>query len=347
MEFSLPMIFSYSESKLRTNPYLCLMQYSVRILLYLILLPLMVGSACTVKSAKAEKNHAITIASDFLHPEDSVLFANFAQRNDLHITIRHLSLNELISEVETKGYNSGIDLVFSQNTRTPIELNKKGLLQNLVEPEDKLTSQNHYISYRHNFIGVGLDPFVITFRNDSLRRKTTYNDLTKTPHFHTLSKADMISFLSPIRRRKDRIITYKWATEWDASSMKYPEKGSKRDSMKMTLCKHSQLNSFKDSIWQQAATTPYFPNQNQSGAYFDLATVSIIRQAEHYIDAQKLIEYFQNPGFNNVLNQKIGRFPIYDYVESRKEGPKFYRSNIDELLKYYDVIDRMLDKINE
>ncbi|NVK64685.1 MAG: hypothetical protein HWE22_08870 [Flavobacteriales bacterium] len=323
------------------------MQYLARILTYFILLPLLAVSACTLKSAQVEKNPSITIASDFLHSEDSVLFENFAKRHDLKIIIRHLSLNEIISEVETKGYNSGIDMVFSENTRTPIELNKKAILQNLMEPENKLTSQNRYISYRHNFVGVGLDPFVVIFKNDSLKTRVTYDDFTTKPHYHTLSKADVISFLSPMRRKQDRIETYNWASQWDSKSIKRPEKGPWKDSVDFIVCKYSQLNSFEDSLWQHAALDPYFPNQNKSGVYFDLTTVAIIRQAEHYSDAQKLIDYFQNPGFNAVLNRKIDRFPVYDYLEVRKEGPKFYPSNIDEQLKYYDVIDRMLDKINE
>ncbi len=322
------------------------MQFDVRFLLHLVLPFLLVASACTVPSAKTENDRSVTIASDFLQEADTVLFSSFAKRNKIRIIIRPMNLDEISSEVANKGYNSGIDMVFSQNTLTPIELNKKGFLHDLMEPEQKMTSRNHYISYRHNFVGVGLDPFVFNFRHDSLRSELNYSDLRKTSHFHALSKADQLSFLSPIRRRNDRIATFAWARDWSSASIQRPDEGPWRDSLDFVLCKFSQLETIQDSSWQKYSGVPYFPNQSKSGLYFELTTVAIIRQAEHFTDAQKLLDYFQSPGFNATLNEKINRFPIYDYLNVRKEGPKFYPSNIDQLLKYYDVLDRMLDKIN-
>lgn len=322
------------------------MQLIGRFLLFFLLSILLVTGACTVPSAKPENDRSVTIASDFLEEADTLLFTDFVKRNNIRIVIRHLSLDEITSIIEKKEYDSGIDLVFSQNTQTPIELNKKGFLHNLIEPKQKLTSRNHYISYRHNFVGVGLDPFVLNFRHDSLRSEINYSDLRKKSHYHTLSKADQLSFLSPIRRRNDRIETFAWARDWNSKSIERPSEGPWKDSLNFVLCKFSQLASIQDSAWQKYSGVPYFPNQTKSGVYFELITVSIVRQAEHYTSAQKLMEYIQNPGFNATLNNKINRFPVYDYLKERKNGPKFYPSNIDQLLKYYDVLGRMLDKIN-
>ncbi len=90
----------------------------------------------------------------------------------------------------------------------------------------------------------------------------------------------------------------------------------------------------------------YFPNKNKSGVYFDLITLSIVKQAENYSNVQKFIEHCQNSGYNASLNKKLGRFPIYDYLKVRSRGPKFHTSQIDDLLQYHDVLSRMFDKLN-
>jgi len=322
------------------------MQSQIKSFFWFIPLLLAGISACSIESAKPVKSQALVIASDFLHEEDTVLFSDFAQKTDIQLIIRHISPDQLISEVESKGYNSGIDLVLSKNMYTQVRLNKKGILQDLIPAEDDAKTQNRYISYKHNFIGIGLDPFVFKYTSDSLQSAKRYHDLSNTPHYHTLSEAEIISFLSPYRWKANRVKTYEWAVEWNKNSAIRPEKGPWRDSMQLVLCKHSQLNSFSDSVWMCYPEGFYFPEGSGNGVYFDLMSISIIQQAEHYSDAQKFIEHCQNSGHNALLNQKLDRFPIYDYLTSRKNGPKFYPVHIDELLKYYDVLERMLDKIN-
>lgn len=332
--------------KLQRKHYLCFMQRLTSSIFWISALFLIGLASCSIDSAQPIKSQALVIASDFLHEEDTVLFKSFIRKNDIRIIIRHLSPDQMISEIESKGYNSGIDLVFSQNTQTPIKLNKKGILQDLVEIETDIKEQNKYISFKHNFVGIGLDPFVFKYTSDSLREVSSYLDLSKHPSYHTLSKSDIICFLSPIRKKMNRGNTFDWAKKWNEQSTFRPENGSWNDSTGVVLCKYSQLETFSDSIWMRYPEGIYFPNENKSGVYYDLVSLSIVQQAEHFSDAQKFLEYCQNSGHNSTLNMKINRFPIYDYLKERKEGPKFHTSHIDELLKYHDVIERMMNKLN-
>jgi len=161
-----------------------------------------------------------------------------------------------------------------------------------------------------------------------------------------LSEADIVSFLSPIRKERNRAITYEWMKKWNQQSTFRTENSSWNDSAEVVLCKYSQLNQENDSTWQDFAEGHYFPNEDRAGVYFDVMTLSIVRQAEHYSDAQKFIAHCQNSGYNDMLNRKLNRFPIYEYLKARTEGPKFYPVNIDELLQYHDVLSRMFDKLN-
>ena len=171
------------------------------------------------------------------------------------------------------------------------------------------------------------------------------HDLTKVRHSHTLSQSEIISFLSPIRRKMNRASTYEWAQKWSENSFARSENGLSNDSAQVILCKYSQVNQINDSIWTSYPEEIYFPNNESTGAYFDIMSISIVRQAEHFSDAQKFLEHCQNSGHNATLNRKLNRFPVYDYLKIRTDGPKFSSIHIDQLLKYHDVLDRMLDKI--
>lgn len=285
------------------------------------------------------------IASDFLNAEDAKLFKKFSQKNNVRIKIRHLSADQIISIVEEKGYGSGIDLVFSKNMHSAVKLNKKGIFHDLIESKNEAKSENPYISYKHNFIGIGLDPFVFKYTNDTLRGIKHYEDLTEHPHYHTLSDFDKLSFLAPVRKKQNRVETYNWAKKWNDQSTLRPEKGPWNDSAEVVLCLYSQLNTFGDSIWMKYPTDCFFPNQDRKGAYYDLITLSIIQQAEHFSDAQKFVEYYQNSGANTRLNANLNRFSIYKYLNARKYKPKFHPAKLDELLKYHDVLVRIIDKL--
>lgn len=332
--------------QLQRKHYLCFMQGLIKSFSWISALFLFGLVSCSIETAQPAKSQALVIASDFLDAKDTSIFSDFVRKNDVRIEIRHLSPDEIIAEVQEKGYNSGIDLIFSQNMQTPIKLNRSGVLQDLVEAESEIKEQNKYISYKHNFVGIGLDPFVFKYTIDSLRQITSYQELSKYPHYHTLSNSDMISFLSPIRKKMNRTKTSEWTKKWNSMSTLRPEKGPWNDTAKVVLCKYSQLETFKDSIWMNYPDDHYFPNENRSGVYYDLVSLAIVKQAEHFADAQKFMEYCQNSGYNATLNRKIHRFPIYNYLKARSEGPKFFLSHVDELLQYHDVIERMLDKLN-
>jgi hypothetical protein len=303
-------------------------------------------SSCTIETAKPASNHQLVIASDFLHAEDTLLFTEFSKKHSIRLVIRHLSIEEIIGKMEEKGFNSGIDMVLSKSMHSSIQLNNNGILHDLVLDETKAKSQNPFISYKHNFVGIGLDPFVFRFPNDTVHEAENYSDLLKQFHYHTLSNEDQICFFSPIRKERNRVQTYEWMQKWHAKSRLRPEKGPWSDSAKVILTKYSQIDAYSDSTWLAFVSESYFPNQQRKGVYFDVVTLSIVRQADHFSNAQKFMAHCQNAGYNATLNRKWHRFPIYEYLAARKEGPQFYPAKLDELLQYHVVLKRMISKRN-
>lgn len=299
-------------------------------------------TSCSVEMAKPEKKQSLVIASDFLNEEDTILFKQFVQKHKIRVIIRHLSPADLIAKLKASRFNSGIDLVLAQNSYTALRLNNLGMLHDLQKTVDVSPNANPYISYKHNFIGIGLDPFVFNYPVDSIRTATRYHDLRTKPSYHLLSDWDVLSFLSPIRKETNQSKTYDWMKDWLAHSAVRPEKGPWSDSVRVNLCKYSQLTSVEDSTWLSYSSEIAYPESRGMGTHYELVVLAIVDQAEHFDAANKFISFCENPGHNDVLNKKMHRFPIYDFLEIRKNAPRFYPSQIDKLVQYQEMILRML-----
>ncbi len=302
-------------------------------------------TSCDIETAEAKKSQRLIIASDFLHVQDTLIFKEFVRENNVRVVIRHLSGNKIIEKIKREGFNSGLDIVLTKNMNTALRLNNVGALHDFEKNENDVQSQNPYISYTHNFVGIGLDPFVFKYPVDSVRTARHYQDLMKTKHYYTLSDADILSFLSPIRKERNRANTYEWIKNWKKNGSLRPAKAPWSDSAKVILCKYSQLDAFQDSIWSNYSKTIHFPNTDRAGVYFDLVCVSIVQQAEHFTEAQKFLAFCQNAGHNTVINSRIKRFPVYPCLSALKNGPPFYPVKIDQLVQYHEVLRRVLLKM--
>jgi hypothetical protein len=302
-------------------------------------------TSCSIEMAKPEKKQRLVIASDFLHEEDTLIFRQFVQKHKIRVVIRHLSPEDLIKKLNNSRFNSGIDLVLAQNSYTALRLNNLGMLHDFEIIPGASPNSNPYISYKHNFVGIGLDPFVFNYPVDSIRTATRYRDLRTQPSYHLLSNWDLLSFFSPLRRETNQGKTYSWIKDWKAHSARRPENGPWSDSVRVNLCKYSQLTTFEDSTWQSYSAEIAFPESRGMGTHYELIVLAIVDQAEHFDAAQKFIEFCENPGHNEMLNKKINRFPIYDFLEVRQSGPRFYPVPIDRLVQFDEMILRMLRKL--
>lgn len=304
-------------------------------------------TSCSIETARVKKSPFLVIASDFLTAQDTILFKEFVRKNNVRVIIHPMSGDEVLKKIRESAFNSGLDLILMQNSNTALRLNNAGVIHDFDKEENSVNSQNPFVSYTHNFVGIGVDPFVFKYRVDSIRTATHYQDLTTVKHHHTLSDADILGFLSPIRKERTRAQTYDWIKKWKKVGSLRPSKGPWSDSAQVILCKYSQLNTFQDSTWAKYEKEYLFPNTDRAGVYFDLVTVSIVNQAEHFSEAQKFLAFCQNSGHNSKLNARINRFPVYPYLSARKNGPQLYPAKIDELLQYHEVLRRLLTKLKQ
>ena len=305
-----------------------------------ILVNIMLLSSCYIKSAKAPVVKTLVIASDFLSEEDTVLFADFSKKYGVRLEIRPMTADAIIGLMRNTDYNSGLDLILSESSHSAFRLSNEGLLQN-IDPEDKEFDLEHnFVSDKYSYVALGIDPFVIQYAPDSLVNARTYKDLFIIPHYHALNRDDILVFLSPLRHEKNQVEAYNWVENWNGVSQELTDSDSLVDSLHATLIRYSHLAA--DQIDKG---TTYFPKGLKKGIYYDVITMAIVKQAENYVTTRLFIQHYSNPGNNSDINDKLGTFPLFDYLPARQGAFQLSPLSNETLLQYHLVIQRILNKL--
>ena len=307
---------------------------------------LLVLPACHVKKANPTENNTLVIASDYLVEGDTSLFKGFSAQNKARVVIRPITTDALIGLMRNEGYNSGIDLVLSESSHSAFRLWQEKLLQPVYEKDAFNNADNDYISYKYSYVSLGIDPFVIYYPSDTLITARTYQDLFKTPHSYSLTREDILSFLSPLRQYKNQVDTYSWIERWDSTGVQQSQLTSHGDTLPAILTRHSHVELLRDSLKGAGSDKLIFPNGLRRGSYYDVLPMAIVNQAENYIMAKKFIQYYTNPGHNSIINEKLHTFPLYDYLESRSVDFKLNPANKEALLQYHPMIERIVNKLD-
>jgi hypothetical protein len=295
-------------------------------------------ASCHIEQAKPIERETLTISSDYLEEGDTLLFTSFVKKYNVRLIIRSMSTDAVIGLMRNADYNSGLDLILSKSSHSAFRLSKQHVFQPLNKQDEKLIVEHDFISWKYDYVALGLDPYVIHYASDTAITARTYQDLFKYPHYHTLDHDDLLCFMSPLRHEKNQVDTYKWAERWYKLTVKSPENGPISDSISATLSRYSQIDDPNDGVI-------YYPDGLRSGCYYDLLTMGIVKQAENYLTAKKFISYYSNPGHNSTINEKLHTFPLYDYLPFR--GDKFVLNPVssETLLQYHGIIDRIINKL--
>ena len=75
----------------------------------------LIFSGCYVENASSEKDKTLVIASDYLNEEDTLIFSDFAKKENVRIIIKHIDAATLIGEIQGNEYAHGIDLVMMKS----------------------------------------------------------------------------------------------------------------------------------------------------------------------------------------------------------------------------------------
>lgn len=312
-----------------------------RMYIFLILIGTFGMLRCTIDSARSAENRQLVIASDYLTEADTLLFAAFSDRKNIHVLIRHLDAVTIHELLRSQGPNAGFDIVMLESEHDVHTLAFEDLLQKLPEDHELPKEAARYSSAKFNYRGFALDPYSVACTPAS-PKVSTYNDLTRVAFIDDLSPQDKITLLAPVSRKMEKGIAQAWI-------LKFAEHGirsvSDRDSAALNtpiLCKRSQFiagQSDTSGLYRKKELRILTSGKN--GSFYNLRTLCIASQCENYSEAQAFLHHYLTEKPNAVLCRKLHLVSVY------RTGADFrpYKLSTEELLSYHTLVKRILDRL--
>lgn len=298
---------------------------------------LLIMSSCMIEEVSSFGLQRLVIGSDYLEPEDSILFKAFTQSTGINVIIESKSGKELYNQIKNNPENCGIDLLMISSETQLHKFSTANYLQALDERDSLSLGIPKFTSYKYNYVGYALDPFVISTSKDS-RSIRTYNDLTHNKFINALSKNEAICLLAPVSRKIPKGKAQEWVEAFYAQSL---SKSSLTDSLIAITPKLSLRSNLLKTGGNSRTNESHILKSGNAGSFYSLKTFAIVRQCENYIEAKELISYFSQPSKNKYLVNHLHFVSIHNPESVFRP----YKIPTEDLFQYYTLIGRWLDKL--
>lgn len=310
--------------------------------LFIGIITLLILVSCYTETAQPCKPKELIIASDYLKTKDTLLFRAFAKKNSVRILIYTLTSDKIISIIKNKAANSGIDVVMLNSLYDVSKLNKREILHDINLTKKKSQEAIIYSSWIYNYVGFGIDPYIVAFDINSDNKVKIYNDLTRFHHISLLENNHYPPMLAPILKKFNREKRNRWIKDCLDHSISKPVVGDSllNDSLFLRLPVLTKLSDFKlnkDSNHLYKNKSFLFPNEWGKGTFYNLRSIAIVNQASNYTVALDFIGFCLDEKTNVKLNDALNTYSIY----SRQSDFRKYSLSAEELIPYYTTIDRI------
>ncbi|MCH2223970.1 MAG: hypothetical protein MK066_04310 [Crocinitomicaceae bacterium] len=301
-------------------------------------------TSCYVETARPEERKELVIASDYLTQADTALFSQFIAQSKARLIIREINTDQLIGLIRNADHNSGLDILMLSSIHNVLRVHKQNILQPLSSCAESLKFDTSYISYKYNYVGFGIDPFIVRYNSDTISSIDDYADLTELAHINNLDFPSMVTFLSPLRKEMSKVDTYEWAKQWNNHTIHIDDYSN--DSLLLCLGTYSSLYDVsKDTILNSLNQISY-PKWKSNGTFYNLRTMAIVKQAENFTVAKEFISFYRNPGYNGQLTEKLHLFRINMSLDNKQSfTPNTYTNQ--DLIQYHTGIERINTNINK
>ena len=283
--------------------------------------------SCTIESASQKSAKTITIATDYLNYEDTILFESFTRKTGIAVELKIMTADELLSFSQKAGFNSDIDVVMMASMYDVHQLNNSHQLQLIPETLFKDSLRFVHSSKDRNFITFGLEPYVIQKQSDTISNLNMYEDLITSYSVHSLSRKELIPFLSGFYFSEKRVDGNQKIIEF-IQNVRY-SKGV--DTMHYSLRLNSSFVDTSDIVNDRPFITP-------SATFYNLRTFGILNQSNDYQLAIHFVKYFTEKSNNKRLCKNL---EIVDLstdlanISTQKHLP-------NRLMHHYFQIERIL-----
>ena len=316
------------------------MQKLFQIAQFLILL--ITVASCRIETAKPVVKKQLVIASDYLRESDTVLFKNFSKKTNTRITILPLNKSKIIGEFRNNKYNTGIDLFMMKSLYDVHELQKRKIFQPLKLSVNLNEKYLDFSSEQYDYFGFGYDPYVVAYPQNARPTIKMYNDLKRHKYIKDLDDAELIPMIAPILGKMKKTDAHLWIERMYGHN--YAD-SLLSDSLILhmpVLTSYSNFQNNREEMLYKNKTV-LMPNNKSTGTFYNLRTITIAFQAENYNEALAFIDFYLEEENNLSLNKALHTVAI----NSSESGFRKYYVHSEEMLKYYLLIERSLNRFSE
>ncbi len=273
-------------------------------------------SACGYEELKPIQKQNLTIASDYLYPKDSILFADFTKKTNIKVKITHISADSISNKIIQNPLNVDFDMIMIADMPVLENLKNKNLLQRFSNHFNKPNSSEFILI-------TGVDPIVFKSNRNGSNDSTSYNDLSKELWYSSLDEVNLKKFYNCVKTNNHWTTRESalWIHQLELKKIVQPILDSLAPKINQVgfLSDFERQKSFSDSM----NFFPFllFPNQLTSGLIYNYYGAGIIYQSHNFFSAMQMIQYLQQPIQAQIINNKIG---IISYNQLEKTG--FYKN---------------------
>jgi hypothetical protein len=286
-----------------------------------ILIVLILLYSCGLETAKPFKHQYVVLASDCLTPKDSSLFSEFTKTTGIKVRVIHLTSEHINKRLLAEGVETEIDALLLNSTYDALQTESKNLLQKVPTDSFPADLNSKYKSHRQMIAGLGFDPYVIIRRKEAPRVRN-YASLLNSEGFATdlkdaSSLAPFYLFLFHKHSGNDDNSAEDWIEDFSSKCIK---KLSEKDTLIYAQLLFTKRSSFlknkTKSLISYREGEMIFPNQRIGGAYYDMLSFGIVKQARNYSNTLSLLRYLSSNQGNRKLNKRLQTISFY--TESRR-----------------------------
>jgi len=312
----------------------------MRSIAYLFLVFSFILGACTIENAKAPNEKELVIASDYLQEGDTNVFARFSEKFNVSIHIISMDATQIQHHLTNQGLNSGIDLVMIKSMHNVHQFQRQKLLQPIDFTDEFEPEMTKYSSWKYDYVGFGLDPYIIAYPQGNANSIQTYNHLTRFDYLNAISYGDEVGMLAPALHKMKKVNANSWIK-------KYVDHGisikNQSDSVYASMPVLTTLSSFQSQRDEPLYKNKEFlmPNKRSSGTFYNLRTICFVQQAPNFSSAKDFVEFYLQKENNIRLNKEFSTLSIH---KSDDEFRKYTTPTAD-LIPYFVMVDRLLKKL--
>jgi iron(III) transport system substrate-binding protein len=293
-----------------------------------ILLSLLLVS-CMAQDAQPAKKQSVTVYTDHLGENDSLLFEKFKKEEKITVYYKVLPADSILAIIQGEKYNSHADLILLHGADQLQQAGKMKLFSTITSEKLLAETDKNYISPQKNWIALSKSPIVliydqrilkpdtISFYNEVLQPKWKGKIALQDPSSSTLNVlGNSISQLNVKHKR--------YLSQLNAQTS-LPRSGNDLTQIKRINLGQAQLafvelsslvesNERRDTLDRRLYKNikVIFPGQTQKGSFYNVTGAGIYKYARNAGNAEKLLQFLGSKRAQYAFASGRAEFPVLE-----------------------------------